>query len=172
MSILEDMREVKNRVKSQKPKAKSQKASYVLVIMLLISLISCERPHEDIKLKQIKDVVVDASTDPMLKANAVFFNPNNIKGRLKKIDVEIFVDGKKAAHVDQNLKTSIPANGEFTVPIEVKLMMKELGFMDTLLGLVGGKKFKVRYEGSLRLTYHGLPIRVPVKYEDEVRIRF
>ena len=41
-----------------------------------------------------------------------------------------------------------------------------------LFGLIGGKKFEVRYEGVLKLSYHGVPINVPVKYRDEVRIRF
>jgi hypothetical protein len=91
---------------------------------------------------------------------------------LRRINVDIFVNGKKAASVNQDLKTTIPANSEFSVPIEVKLAIKELGFMDTLLGMIGGKKFEVRYEGSLKLSYHGFPINVPVNYKDEVRVRF
>ena len=95
-----------------------------------------------------------------------------MRGRLKKIDVDVFVNGKKAASVKQQLKTVIPSKGEFSVPIEVKLNIKELGFMDTLLGVIGGKKFEVRYEGTLKLSYHGFPINVPVNYTDNVRIRF
>jgi LEA14-like dessication related protein len=144
----------------------------LLLVAGMMLVAGCERPSQDVVLRHIKDVVVDASSDPTLKANAIFYNPNNIKGRLRKIDVDIYVNGKKAANVNQNLKTIIPAKGEFTIPLEVKLAIKELGFMDTLWGLVGGKKFEVRYEGSLRLTYHGLPINVPVHYKDEVRIRF
>ena len=143
----------------------------MLVILGLIT-IGCKSPKEDIVLRQIRDVVVDATSDPMLKANAIFYNPNSMRGKLKKIDVDIFVNGKKAASVNQQLKTVIPANNEFSVPIEVKLAMKELGFMDTVLGMIGGKKFEVRYEGSLKLTYHGFPINVPVSYKDEVRVRF
>ena len=123
-------------------------------------------------LRKVRDVVVDATSDPMLKANAIFYNPNSVRGRLKKIDVEIFVNGKKAACVDQSLKTSIPAQSEFRVPLEVKLALKELGVMDTIFGMIGGRKFKIRYKGSLRLTYRGLPINVPVDYEDEVRLSF
>jgi LEA14-like dessication related protein len=108
----------------------------------------------------------------MLKANAIFYNPNSTRGKLRRINVDIFVNGKKAASVNQDLKTIIPANNEFSVPIEVKLAIKELGFMDTLLGMIGGKKFEVRYEGSLKLSYHGFPINVPVNYKDEVRVRF
>lgn len=108
----------------------------------------------------------------MLKANAVFYNPNAMRGRLKKIDVEVFVNGKRAATVEQSLKTSIPAAGEFTVPLEVKLAIKELGFMDTLFGMIGGKTFEIHYKGSLKLSYHGFPVSVPVDYKDNVRIRF
>src|SRR5690606_32901102 len=102
---------------------------------------------EQIVLRDIKDVVVDATSEPTLKANAVLYNPNKVRGKLKKIDVEIFVNGKKAATVDQSFNTAIPAQAEFTVPLNVKLAMKELGFVDTLLGMVGGKKLEIHYKG-------------------------
>ncbi len=138
----------------------------------MLLLTACEKPDQDIVLRDIRDVVVDATSEPMLKANAIFYNPNNMRGRIRKIDVEIFVNGKKAASVDQSLKTSIPAQAEFTVPLEVKLAIKELGVMDTIFGMIGGKTFKVHYKGSLKLSYRGVPISVPVDYEDEVRLRF
>jgi LEA14-like dessication related protein len=150
------------------------KINFLASILLLtgIFLTGCQRPSEDIVLKRIRDVVVDATSEPVLKANAIFFNPNNVRGKLKKIKVDIYINGKKAANVDQELKTNIPSQSEFTVPIEVKLAIKELGFMDTVLGVLGGKKFEVRYEGFLRLSYRGIPIKVPVDYKDEVKIRF
>lgn len=148
------------------------KLSHIYLLFSLVLLISCQRPKEEIVLRQIKDVVVDATSEPLLKANAIFFNPNDVRGKLKRINVDIFVNGKKAASVNQELKTLIPANAEFTVPLEVKLAIKELGFMDTLLGVIGGKTFEVRYEGFLKLTYHGFPLNVPVRYKDDVRIRF
>ena len=145
----------------------------VFLIFVFVVLVSgCKKPEEDIVLRHIRDVVVDASSEPMLKANAVFYNPNDMRGKLKKIDVEIFVDGKRAASVDQEMKTSIPAQSEFTVPLEVKLAIKELGLMDTIFGMIGGKKFKIHYKGSLKLSYRGLPINVPVDYKDEVRLSF
>lgn len=151
---------------------KIRKTAALFAFVLTVVLTSCQRPEEEIVLRQIRDVLVDASTEPMLKANAVFYNPNNMRGKLKKINVEIFVNGKKSATINQRLKTVIPAKDEFIVPLEVKLSMKELGFMDTLLGVIGGKKFEVRYEGVLKLNYRGIPISVPVNYKDEVRVRF
>jgi hypothetical protein len=146
-------------------------SAYPYLILIFI-MMGCKGPKEDIVLRQIKDVVVDANTEPMLKANAIFFNPNDMRGKLKRINIDIFVNGKKAASVNQELKTIIPSNDEFSVPLEVKLSIKELGFMDTLLGMIGGKTFEVRYEGTLKLTYHGFPVNVPVKYKDDIKVRF
>ena len=144
---------------------------FLLFLMLATIVTGCQRPQEDIVLKQIKDIVVDATTDPVLRANAIFYNPNAMRGKLKRINVDIFVNGKKAASVNQELKTLIPAKSEFVIPIVVDLAIKELGFMDTVLAMIGGKKFEVHYLGSLKLSYKGLPIKVPVDYKDNVRVR-
>ncbi len=144
----------------------------IVILSAGILFSGCERPSEDIVLRGINDVVVDATTEPMLKANALFYNPNKVKGKLKKIKVDIFINGKKAGEVNQDLKTKIPSMAEFTVPIEVKLAIKELWLMDTLLGMLGGRKYEVHYKGALKLSYHGIPINVPVDYKDDVKIRF
>lgn len=141
-----------------------------LIFVAFLALFSC-KPEEEIVLQQIKDVVVDATGGPKLKAQAVFYNPNNMRMKLRKITVDVFVDGKKAAQIDQSLKTVIPARGEFTIPLEVSLAMEDLGLLDTLLGMLGGRKLNVHYKGVLKLNYYGMPLRVPVDYKDEVRIR-
>ncbi|HEX5168836.1 MAG TPA: LEA type 2 family protein [Cyclobacteriaceae bacterium] len=146
--------------------------SLVICWLLFFAILfqSCV-PKEEIVLRQIKDVVVDASSEPKLKADAIFYNPNKMKMKLKKIKVDIFVDGKKSGEVDQDLKTLIPAQGEFTVPLEVRLALKELGLLDTIFGMIGGKTFEVHYKGYLKLNYNGVPVRVPVDYKDKVKIR-
>lgn len=151
---------------------RNQIARLIFFLAFLATMAACRRPTEDIVLRRINDVVVDATAEPVLRANALFYNPNHMSGRLKKIQVDIFVNGKKAASVDQELRTKIPSNAEFTVPLEVKLALKDLGFVDTLLGVLGGKTFDVHYLGSLKLNYRGIPVKVPVDYRDEVKIRF
>jgi LEA14-like dessication related protein len=153
-------------------KVRTLKVPQCLLFAAMIMMTGCSGPKEKVVLKDIRDVVVDSNTDPRLKANAIFYNPNKEQGKLRGIHVDIYVNGKKAGVVNQDVKIKIPARGEFTVPLEVALSIKELGFMDTLMGVLGGKTFNIRYEGHLRVTYHGLPIRIPVNYEDKVKIRF
>lgn len=116
--------------------------------------------------------MVDANTEPTLKAKAILYNPNNIKIKLRKVKVDVYVNEKKTGMVDQELKMAIPAEAEFSVPLEVKLNMKELGLLDTIFGMIGGKKLKVQYKGSISVTYKGLPLRIPVDYKSEVRLKF
>ncbi|MFN3840051.1 MAG: LEA type 2 family protein [Cyclobacteriaceae bacterium] len=142
----------------------------LLALLPFILVTSCV-PKEKVVLRKIKDIVVDVNTEPVLRANAVLYNPNKLKMTLRKIDMEVFVDGKKAALINQKLKTKIPAEAEFTVPLEVNLNLKELGFFDTVLAVLGGKKMKIQYTGSIRLTYKSVPITIPVDYQDEIRVR-
>lgn len=139
-------------------------------LMLLLVMQSC-KPKEDVQLRQIKDVIVDATTEPLLKANAILYNPNNIRMTVKKIDMEVFVDGKKAAVIDQEMKLKVPAQAEFTVPLEVKLKLKEIGLLDAVFAVIGGKKFQIHYKGTIRLQYNGIPFSVPVDHKEEIRIR-
>ncbi len=169
MSILESPT-MKPTMKSRLARKSGIIAGLFLTILLLLN--ACKRPDQDIVLKSIKDVVVDASSDPTLKANAIFYNPNKMRGKLKRINVEIFVNGKKAGHVNEEYNTVIPSQGEFTIPLKVNLAMKELNTMETLLGVFGAKKFDVTYKGSLKLSYHGVPIRVPIDHKDDIKIRF
>jgi len=145
---------------------------FVIFGIALIILSGSCKPKEDVVLRNIRDIVVDADTEPTLRAQAILYNPNNIRMKLRKIDIDVYVDGKKSARIDQEHKLAIPAQAEFTVPLEVKLNLKELGLLDTIFGMIGGKKMKVQYKGSIRITYKGIPVKVPVDYTSEVRIRF
>lgn len=144
----------------------------ILLSVLFFLVLSACGPKEDIQFKYVKDVIVDANTGPLLKGTAVLYNPNKQRMKLRKINVDVYINDKKTARVDQEPSLLIPAEAEFTVPLEVKLNMKELGFVDTLFGMLGGKKMKIRYKGTVSVTYKGIPVRVPVDYESSVNFRF
>jgi len=142
-------------------------------LFLLLFLSSCV-PKEQVILRNIKDVRVDGGADGNAKLNAiaVFYNPNPLRMKLKEIDVQVMVDGKKAARASQKLNFQIPAKAEFSVPLEVQLALKELGLLDTLLSLFGGKKYEIHYVGFVRVKVHGLTIKVPIDYKDEIKLKF
>lgn len=141
-------------------------------IGMLILLVSCV-PKEAVVLRAVENVeiVPGDGIDPILKAEARFYNPNQIRMKVKEIQLDVFVDGKKSASIDQKLKSIIKSKSEFTLPLEVQLSLKEIGLMDALRGLFGGKKYELHYVGHIKVRVKGFPMRIPVDYKREVRLR-
>jgi LEA14-like dessication related protein len=143
------------------------KNSFPFALFLILS--AC-LPKEPVVFKSVQNLTLDAVMgDPMLKAEAIFFNPNKLQTKLKEINVDVMVDGKKAAKVEQQMDVVVPGNADFTVSIEAKLSLKEIGFLDAVIGFFGGKTYKVQMLGYVRVAVHGVTIKVPVKYNQEVK---
>jgi len=147
------------------------KSLFVLFCLVGVVLTGCV-PKEQVVLKavNIRQVLPGSDGNPLLKADAVFFNPNSSRMRLKRIQVDVIVDGKKAARIDQHLNTLIKANAEFTVPLEVQLNLKEVGLLDTLLSLFGGKKYDIEFTGNMKVLVNGFPIHFPLEYREQVKL--
>ncbi len=144
----------------------------VILVVLGILVSSC-LPKEQVVFKSVKNLVLDGGLDgePLLKGEAVFFNPNKLQTKLKEIKVDILVDGKKAASVDQQMNLVVPGKSEFTVPIQANISLKEFGLLDAVIGFFGGKSYKVQFAGYLRVAAHGITVKVPVKYNEEVKLK-
>jgi LEA14-like dessication related protein len=145
----------------------------LLAILFLIGMQACA-PKEDIVFKGIKNIEVQVgkTNNPELLAKAYFHNPNAMGMKLKEIHVDVLVDGKLSAEVRQKMKLKISPHSDFMVPLQATLSLKELGLLDTIKNLLGGKKYEVQYIGFVRVAVHGITVKVPVKHREEMRIRF
>jgi len=141
------------------------------VIVYCMTLVTCV-PKEEIVFKGVSDITVDVSDagKPILKANGYFFNPNKVKMKLKEVDVEVFVDGTKSAEVKHKLDVAIAGQSDFSVPIVAQLSLKQNSFLDTVVGLLGGKKYEVVFKGYIRVRVHGITIKVPVAQKQELKL--
>ncbi len=142
------------------------------VIVLLI-FSGCKGPEEAPEFKYVENVRVTNVTDKeaFLNADAVFYNPNDMGMTLRAIDVDVSIEGKEVGRIEQSEKIRIPASSEFSVPLGGTFNIGDVGVLNTVLGMLGGKKLMVRYTGHIKVTMNGLPMRVPVDYEGEVKLR-
>jgi hypothetical protein len=140
-------------------------------ISLTFLVWSCV-PKEQVVFRSVNNLTLDVGLggNPVLKGDAIFFNPNKLKATLKEIKVEVLVDGKKAALVDQQMELLVRGNSDFTVPLEAKLDIKEFGLIDAVIGFFGGKSYQIEMTGYLRVKARGVMIKVPVKYSQEVKL--
>lgn len=142
------------------------------MVLLIVGLGGC-LPKEEIQFKKVKNVLLTASgANPLLKGDMLFYNPNTKRMKLKKLDLVVFLNDKEAGIVNQSLKQEIPAQADFTVPIEVMLSLKDMGLLDAIAGILGGKKkYMVRIKGKIRGSVHGLTVSVPVDYTEEIKLK-
>jgi LEA14-like dessication related protein len=130
-------------------------------------------PGEPVQFRSVKNITLDVGTsgEAMLKGDAVFYNPNNVRMKLREIRLEVWVDGKQSALIDQKPELVIPAASVFSASVEAKLSLKEMGLLNTVLNLFGGKKYDIEYRGYLRVRVHGITVKVPIEYRDDVRLK-
>ncbi|MFM8914097.1 MAG: LEA type 2 family protein [Flammeovirgaceae bacterium] len=142
-----------------------------IVVFLSLLMAGC-LPKEQVVFKTVKNIeLTTADGKLLLKGDAVFYNPNKTQTRLKEIDVDVLVDGKKAASVDQQMNLVVKGKSDFTVPIQAQLELGEINLLDAVVGFLGGKTYQVTFTGNLRVAVHGVTVKVPVKYNEEVRLR-
>lgn len=145
---------------------------YSLLVGCFALLLSGCLPKDSVQLRDVKNVIVIPGVEPTLTGDAVFFNPNKSRLRLRKINVDIYVDGKKSATVNHDLKITARPNSEFTIPLKVQLSLKDMGLMETVRSLFGGKKYEIHYLGHLKVNVNGFPVRIPIDHKEDFKLGF
>jgi LEA14-like dessication related protein len=145
----------------------------ILVCWLAFLVAACA-PTDPVQFKSIRNIALETDSlgSPILKGEALFFNPNHVRMKLKEVKIEVFVNGKKAADVDQKPNLVINGNSEFSAFVEARLNLKEIGLLDTVLSLFGGKKYGIEYIGYIRVRVHGITVKIPINFKDELKLKF
>ncbi|MGD1890400.1 MAG: LEA type 2 family protein [Cyclobacteriaceae bacterium] len=117
-------------------------------------------------------VNVEGLSRARLNGDAVFFNPNDRKITLKKVDVEVSVEGQKVKDISREFDITAEPNSEVTVPIDVTLTLEDLNMnlLSTAMSMLNGEEKKIRYKGKARVKMYGVSFSVPFDYEDDVNI--
>ncbi len=144
----------------------------ITTVVILLLLAACTRPEEAPQFRGIENIAISkiTGTNAVLKAEAIFFNPNDVKMKLRKVDIDISLEGKKIGVINQEFTTRVPALSEFRVPLNASFDMTEIGLLNGIISILGGKKVAVHYKGFVKVSVHGYPATVPIDFEEEVRM--
>ncbi|HEX8061411.1 MAG TPA: hypothetical protein VF473_10775 [Cyclobacteriaceae bacterium] len=143
--------------------------SKVSILLLFLIAASCV-PNESIELRDVRNFsLTSIGGAQTLSGDALFYNPNSSRMKLRKVKIDVFLDGNKSAFIDQDSKVVAKANSEFTIPVSLQLT-EGLKIKDFLVGAIMGKKYMVRYKGYLKVNINGLPVRIPIDHEEELKL--
>ncbi|MEQ9306285.1 MAG: LEA type 2 family protein [Marinoscillum sp.] len=143
-----------------------------LLVILSFVLVSCGRPDQEPDFLGMNNIRVTKVTgkEAILKAEANFYNPNDQSVRLKEVKVDIEVDNKLVGVIDEQMRLKIPAKDKFSVPLSASFDIRDLGLLNGIISVLGGKTINVHYKGYVRVSVHGYPTKVPVDFEEEIRM--
>lgn len=150
---------------------------YIPTLLILLQLFSCSGPKEPefLRIENLK-TEQKSKMDYKVTADFIMFNPNSIGAKLIKTDLDIFVNKVKVGNANQRIYSEVPANAEFTIPVDCTFGIKDImadqgGSLGGLLNAVLEKKLDLKYEGTIRLKVAGIEFDVPVEYEQEIVIK-
>jgi len=142
-----------------------------LILVFLLAMVSC-KSHEDVQFRgiQIRGVTGSEGSFITVKADAILFNPNDVKGKVRSIDVAVLYNGKEVAKVNQLSKTKVPANAEFKVPLVMKVDMNKLNtdFLSQLSNILSKKGIELQFVGNVKVSIHGFGYKVPVDHRESI----
>ena len=142
--------------------------------LVLVGLSSCQKP-ESPQFKHLDNVVVELESlsSANLHAEAVLFNPNKNTITIKSADIDIIVDEKVIAILEQDFDIKVNGEQDFTIPLDVKIKLKDLNLnaIGTALGLIGDSGQEIHYLGKIKVKAYGVPFSVKVDYKDNINLK-
>ncbi len=145
---------------------------YALFALILLTLGACSSPQQPVfkTLENIKfnSITLKKPYSVKLDADAVFHNPNSVGAQIKALDFDVFVNGKKATHVDQEVSSKMPANADFVLPIICSVSLKDV-FKDLKLqDLFSPKVIDYKIVGHLTIDLGaGVGVDIPFEHADK-----
>ena len=128
---------------------------------------------EPVVFRGVKSVRVMGITDGKLnlQVQALFYNPNNIGGKLKRVDLAVRMDDEVLANVVQKENFRINRESEFLVPFTAQVSMEQLkqGFLGNIMAILGRRKLNLHFVGDIKVSSYGISRKVPVDFESEVQ---
>ncbi len=140
---------------------------------LLIALIfwGC-KTYEPMEFVSFNNVAVNgiANGNLLVSADAIFYNPNQLKAQLKAVDIYVIYQQDTLAQVAQVEKMPIASQAEFAVPLKVRVSLAKLqqGLLDNLASLFNERSVDLTFIGNIKATSHGFSQTIPVNYTQEI----
>ena len=136
----------------------------VFLLLLLLAMSSCCEPKE-LEYRTFKNLSSEklGFATSTFKLDLVYYNPNNFGLQLKRTDLDIYVDSNYLGHTAQDYQITIPRRGEFTIPIQIEVDMKN-AYKNAIPALLG-REVWLKITGKVKLGKANVFKTFTVNYE-------
>lgn len=147
---------------------------WVVFCLLGSFMISCSNPEQP-TFKSIQNVRFNSVSfikpySVTLNVDAIYHNSNRLGADIVEMDFDVFVNGKKATHIKQDVKATMPGRSDFTLPIQVKIPLEEVIKDLKIKDLLNSKVIQYEMKGYLKMGLGDAVVKVPFNYSGEEKI--
>ena len=103
-----------------------------------------------------------------LTLDLCYFNPNNIRIKLKSAEGDAWIENNFIGHFIIDSLIQIPANGDFRLPVKLKVDMSKV-LKNSLIALLA-KETIIKVEGKARVGKGFVYINYPIRYEGKQKL--
>ena len=150
---------------------KMMRLNFLLIFLGIVLFSSCQTEFQNIEFREIKNLRVAGVRDGKmrLEGDLSFYNPNNLKVKLKKAEINIAMDGKVVALVVPSEKVIVHRESAFEIPVEALLDLSKVNFLNSIMSVLGGRDVKLNFKGYIVVKYWGMPVRIPINRDEVVK---
>jgi len=137
---------------------------FLLFIAAVVFMTSCRTP-KDLEFREFNNLSLEnvGFTGANLKVDLVYYNPNNFRLELNRMDLDIYLDSTYLGHSTQEIQVAIPKREVFTIPLKIEVDMKNL--LKNGLTSLFRKTVNVRVTGKVKVGKAGVFKSFNVDYQ-------
>lgn len=147
------------------------------LFLVSFCLLSCQNLKKPV-LKKVANITINnlSLNTVVLSTEILYHNPNPVSGKMDSLRLDIYANDVYISNASQSLSTTIPSNGDFTVPVDISIPLsdiikKESGILGGIINVLTMKKVKLKYEGVAKMNIAKVSFSVPFEYEEVVEVK-
>jgi len=147
---------------------------YTISLLLFLFLISTGCQPEQVEFIKIDNPAVLGTEGHYIRieADAILFNPNKTRGKVKEIDIVVSFKEQQVAHVQETSSVQVGAEQQFVIPLSMLLDMEKIqsNWLSNLVSILREKSLELHFSGYIKIKIHGIGYRVPVNYTERINL--
>lgn len=136
---------------------------FLVVLLGLVLLSSCMK-YQDIKFVGVENVKLGkvGMNETTMEMNLIFNNPNKMGAMLNNAGGKAWIQDIYIGDFLLNENVKIPARSDFSVPVRLKVNLKDL--LNNSLTLITRDSVNIKLDGNARLSKGSIIKNFPLRY--------
>lgn len=144
----------------------------ILFVFAILIFTSCA--YRDVEVMGVESVNVDEFTtdNVQITASIILKNPNNFKIKIKRSELDLYVNGDQIGTTKLKKKIVLPKNTEMAHDFIIESSIKDLGggLLSSVGSVISGGGVRVGVKGDVKGSAFLITTKIPIDVEENVSL--